>query len=56
MAARLRTKVRGCGPDGARLSAGTGFAIFPGDGRTVHELLSRADRDLLSAKRDGRPA
>lgn len=56
VAARLRTRVRGCGENGVRVSAGTGFAIFPADGRTVHELLSRADTDLLGVKRNGRPA
>ncbi len=54
VAARLRTRVRDCSRNGVRVSAGTGFAIFPGDGRTVHELLSRADRDLLGAKHNGR--
>jgi diguanylate cyclase (GGDEF)-like protein len=54
VAARLRTKVRGCGGKGTRLSAGTGYAIYPGDGRTVHDLLRRADSDLLGAKRLGR--
>ena len=50
VAARLRARVRDCGRDGVHVSAGAGYAIFPGDGRTVHELLSRAVRDLLGAK------
>jgi diguanylate cyclase (GGDEF)-like protein len=50
VAARLRARVRDCGRDGVRVSAGAGFAIFPSDGRTVHELISCADRDLLGAK------
>lgn len=54
VAARLRTRVRGCGENGVRVSAGTGFSIFPADGRTVHELLSRADSDLLGAKHNAR--
>jgi diguanylate cyclase (GGDEF)-like protein len=54
VAARLRARVRRCGEDGVRISAGTGYAIFPGDGRSIHELLARADSDLLGAKRSAR--
>jgi diguanylate cyclase (GGDEF)-like protein len=53
--ARLRSSIAGCGSEAAPVSAGTGFAIFPADGRTPGELLGRADSDLLEAKR-GRPA
>src|ERR1044072_6355496 len=50
VAARLRTRGRDCGEEGGRISARTGDATSPGDGRTVHELLNCADRDLLGAK------
>jgi diguanylate cyclase (GGDEF)-like protein len=55
VAARLRATVRECGSDAVPVTAGTGFAIFPADGRSVDALLSHADRDLLGAKRNGRP-
>lgn len=51
VAARLRTRVRASYLDHRCVSAGTGFAIFPGDGRTADELLSAADRDLFGTKR-----
>ena len=57
VAKRLRGRVsqRGFGSDEMRpLTATTGFAMFPADGRTVDELLSVADADLFSAKPDGR--
>jgi diguanylate cyclase (GGDEF)-like protein len=53
VARRLRGRVsqRGFGSDEMRpLSAATGFAMFPADGRTVDELLSVADSDLFAAK------
>jgi len=53
VAARLRTRLRECG-DSVQVSAGTGFAIFPADGRTLDELFVYADRDLLAAKQSGR--
>jgi diguanylate cyclase (GGDEF)-like protein len=53
VAARLRARVSGCGA-GVRISAGTGFAVFPADGHSISELIACADRDLLGAKRDGR--
>ncbi len=59
---RLRGRIaqRGFGSDELRpLSAATGFAMFPADGRSVDELLSVADADLFAAKtgerRSGRP-
>jgi diguanylate cyclase (GGDEF)-like protein len=59
---RLRGRIaqRGLGSDELRpLSAATGFAMFPSDGRSVDELLSVADADLFAAKpgerRSGRP-
>lgn len=57
VAKRLRGRVsrRGFGSDEIRpLTATTGFAMFPADGRTVDDLLSVADADLFSAKPDGR--
>lgn len=57
VAKRLRGRVaaRGFGSDEMRpLTATTGFAMFPADGRTVDELLSVADADLFSAKPGGR--
>jgi diguanylate cyclase (GGDEF)-like protein len=53
VAKRLRGRVaaRGFGSDELRpLSAATGFAMFPADGRSVDELLSVADADLFAAK------
>ncbi|MEX2108861.1 MAG: diguanylate cyclase [Solirubrobacterales bacterium] len=54
VAARLRASVRNCGENGPPVSAGTGFAIFPADGRNIDELFRHADHDLLSAKRTSR--
>lgn len=57
VAKRLRGRVsqRGFGSDEMRpLTATTGFAMFPADGRTVDDLLSVADADLFSAKPGGR--
>jgi diguanylate cyclase (GGDEF)-like protein len=56
VAARLRSRIATCGSATAPVSAGTGFAVFPADGRTPGELLGRADSDLLEAKRGGRLA
>jgi diguanylate cyclase (GGDEF)-like protein len=53
VAGRLRGRVseRGFGSDQVRpLSAATGFAMFPADGRTVDDLLRVADADLFAAK------
>ena len=53
VAKRLRARVarRGFGSDEMRpLTATTGFAMFPADGRTVDELLGVADTDLFAAK------
>lgn len=53
VAARLRGRLRECG-EGIHVAAGTGFAIFPADGRSIDELFGYADRDLMAAKRGGR--
>jgi diguanylate cyclase (GGDEF)-like protein len=53
VAKRLRGRVarRGFGSDEARpLTAATGFAMYPADGRTADELLGVADSDLFSSK------
>lgn len=53
VAKRLRGGIvrRGFGSDELRpLTAATGFAMFPSDGRTVDELLGVADADLFAAK------
>jgi diguanylate cyclase (GGDEF)-like protein len=53
VAKRLRGRVarRGFGSDEMRpVTAATGFAMYPADGRTVDELLGVADADLFSAK------
>ncbi|MDQ2631780.1 MAG: GGDEF domain-containing protein [Actinomycetota bacterium] len=53
VAKRLRGRVaeRGFGSDEMRpLTATTGFAMYPSDGRTVDELLGVADADLFAAK------
>jgi diguanylate cyclase (GGDEF)-like protein len=50
---RLRGRIaqRGFGSDELRpLTAATGFAMFPSDGRSVDELLGVADADLFAAK------
>jgi diguanylate cyclase (GGDEF)-like protein len=54
VAARLRNRLRRCGREGLAVSAATGFAIFPADGRSGEALLQCADTDLLGAKRGGR--
>jgi diguanylate cyclase (GGDEF)-like protein len=54
---RLRGRVvrRGFGSDELRpVTAATGFAMFPADGRTVDDLLGVADADLFSSKSDER--
>ena len=53
VAKRLRGRVsqRGFGSDEMRpLTAATGFAMYPADGRTADELLGVADGDLFAAK------
>lgn len=53
VAARLRNRVarRGFGNDESRpVTAATGFAMYPGDGETVEDLLGFADLDLYGAK------
>lgn len=54
VAARIRNRVRRCSREHLPISAATGFAIFPGDGRSAEDLLRCADADLLGAKRGGR--
>lgn len=57
VAKRLRGRVshRGFGSDEMRpVTAATGYAMFPADGRTAEELLGVADSDLFAAKRDAR--
>lgn len=59
VAERLRERVRLHGGDSDEklpLTATTGFAIFPADGRSVGDLLGAADLDLFAAKRGRRPA
>jgi diguanylate cyclase (GGDEF)-like protein len=53
VAARLRTRLRECGQN-VGVSAGTGFAVYPVDGRSIDELLGFADRELMAAKQGGR--
>ncbi|HET9677044.1 MAG TPA: GGDEF domain-containing protein [Solirubrobacterales bacterium] len=53
VAKRLRGRVsrRGFGSDELRpVTAATGYAMYPADGRTVDKLLSVADEDLFGAK------
>ena len=57
VATRLRGRVskRGFGSDEVRpLSAATGFAMYPADGRTVDELLGVADHDLFAVTHEVR--
>jgi diguanylate cyclase (GGDEF)-like protein len=57
VAKRLRDRVshRGFGSDEMRpVTAATGYAMFPADGRTAEELLGVADSDLFAAKREAR--
>ena len=56
LAARLRIRLREIGIGEMRISAQTGFAIFPSDGRTVDGLLGFADVHLLAGKRQAREA
>ncbi len=53
VAARLRTRVRDCGAGGLPVSASTGIASFPADGRTADQLSRVADLALLGAKQTG---
>jgi diguanylate cyclase (GGDEF)-like protein len=53
VAARLRARVRDCGAGGLPVSACTGIASFPADGRSAGELSRVADLDLLGTKRSG---
>lgn len=55
VAARLRNRVRSCGGGRISISATTGFAVFPAEGRSADELLRFADSDLFGTKRVGRP-
>ena len=53
VAKRLRGRVarRGFGSDELRpVTAATGYAMYPADGRTVDELLTGADEDLFTSK------
>ncbi len=57
VAKRLRGRVsqRGFGSDERRpVTAVTGYAMYPADGRTVDELLGVADSDLFAAKAGAR--
>jgi diguanylate cyclase (GGDEF)-like protein len=57
VAARLRARVgrRGFGSDeDLRVSAASGYAMYPVDGTTAEELLGYADDDLFAAKRGTR--
>ncbi|HEU4707353.1 MAG TPA: GGDEF domain-containing protein [Solirubrobacterales bacterium] len=57
VAKRLRGRVerRGFGSDERRpVTARAGYAMYPADGRTVDELLTVADDDLLAAKAGSR--
>jgi diguanylate cyclase (GGDEF)-like protein len=54
LVARLRIGLRECGVQDMRVDAHAGFAIFPGDGRNVDELLAFADVHLLADKRESR--
>ena len=56
LAARLRIRLREIGVGDLRISAQAGFAVFPGDGRTVDDLLGFADVHLLAGKREEREA
>jgi diguanylate cyclase (GGDEF)-like protein len=50
-----RVSRRGFGSDELRpVTAATGFAVYPADGRSVDELLTVADEDLLAAKTGSR--
>jgi diguanylate cyclase (GGDEF)-like protein len=58
VAKRLRGRVsrRGFGSDELRpVTAATGCAMYPADGRTVAELLSVADQDLFATKAGAHP-
>ena len=54
VAGRLRERARICVAGRVPVSAETGIASFPADGRTPDELLNVADRDLFGRKRNGR--
>jgi diguanylate cyclase (GGDEF)-like protein len=50
----VRRADEGLGLPGFRLSASVGWALYPGDGRTVDELMAAADDALRVAKRSGK--
>jgi diguanylate cyclase (GGDEF)-like protein len=57
VAKRLRGRVacRGFGSDEVRpVTAASGYAMYPADGRTVDELLGVADADLFAGKAEAR--
>jgi diguanylate cyclase (GGDEF)-like protein len=59
VAARLRARVarQGFGSDrGPRVTAASGYAMFPADGINAEELLGYADGDLFASKRGARSA
>ena len=59
VAARLRARVarRGFGSDQElRVTAASGYAMFPADGASAEELLGYADGDLFASKRSTRLA
>ncbi|HEV2790837.1 MAG TPA: GGDEF domain-containing protein [Solirubrobacterales bacterium] len=52
---RGRISLRGFGSDEMRpITASTGYAMYPVDGRTIDELLGVADGDLSGAKQEAR--
>jgi diguanylate cyclase (GGDEF)-like protein len=53
VAARLRDRVRDCGVGGLPVTASTGIASFPADGRTADQLTRVADLALLGTKQGG---
>ncbi|MFZ1816143.1 MAG: diguanylate cyclase [Rhizobiaceae bacterium] len=42
------------GPEQLRIGASVGVALWPGEGRTIRELMAAADRNLYKAKSEGR--
>jgi len=53
VAVRLRAQVRDCGVEGLPVTASTGIASFPADGRTADQLSRIADLALRGTKRSG---
>lgn len=42
-------------PDGIKVKANMGIAVYPDDGKTPQELINKADERMYKAKKEGKP-